>query len=411
MCRILVTAAYEPVHPSVHDLAAVLKEHGYKIVFVGLECFNPLGPSMTGLGIYDAIHELDAPRWLDGLIGSRCKPRGGLYKKLVRRSVRGALRAFPKALLFPRQVTGQMRQALGGADYDFVIAIDKGGMGLASALGGVRDIYYYSLELYTKTDIVTRTYPLVGALWNLERRNAGLIRYAVIQDKSRWQVLKEDLDLTAAHPVYLPVSEFPAKRDISRGYWHRKYGLTPETKILLCYGQTRPERGCIEIARSASNLPPGWRLVFHGPCTDRTEADILRAAAGAPVIVSRELIDFEQRDELIAGADVGLAIYKDNSQNDILTGSSSEKIALYLKWGCPVVACRYPSYEHLENEHCAYLIDGLSRIPDAVSAIERDLETRSRAARQCFENHYRADRNLERAVVQILAGAVPQNTR
>jgi hypothetical protein len=405
MSRILVTAAYEPVHPSVHDLASVLKEHGYNIVFVGLECFNPFGPPMAELGIYDAIHELQAPRWLDGLIYPQSGPRSNPYKKAIRRSVRLALPVLPKAFLFPKQVVSRLRSAVGDADYELVIAIDKGGMGLASMFGEFRNVCYYSLELYTKTDIVTCWNPVIKALWKLEHRNAHRIRHVVIQDKARWQVLKDDLGLTAAQPIYLPLSEFPAKRDISRGYWHRKYGLPPETKILLCYGQTRPERGCIEIARSAPDLPPGWRLVFHGPCTDRTEAGLLQAAAGASVIVSRDVVDFEKRDELIAGADIGLAIYKHNSANDILTGSASEKVALYLKWGCPVIACRYPSYEHLEDAHCAYLVDRISEIPDAVAAIERNLENCSRAARECFDCHYRADRNLREAVMQIFAGA------
>lgn len=404
-CRIVIAAAYEPIHPSVHDLASVLKQLGYEIILVGLQCTNPLGPPLPDLGLYEAVYEFAQPRWLDGSrVGAPARrPLARLYDKIMHRTASFFLPVFPATLLFPKRAVNRLAAAIKSAPFDFILAIDKGGMGLAAALNEDGAICYYSLELYTKTDILTRQTPLVRALWKLERRNSGRIECVVIQDESRWQILRDDLDLIGAEPAYLPLSEFPAASSVPSAYWHRKYGLPRETKILLCYGAIRPERSCLDIARSAPNLPPQWTLIFHGPCTDRTETEILHAASGAPVIVSRELVDFEKRNELVAGADIGLAIYDNVSVNDVLTGRSSEKIALYLKWGCPVIARRYPSYEHLEDAHCAYLIDHADEIPATVAVIERDLESCSRAAKDCFERYYRADKNLRRASRKILA--------
>jgi hypothetical protein len=402
--KIAIMAAYGPIHHSVHDLAFALKELGHEIILIGLQCSNPLGPSPSELGTYAAIHELEQPRWLASF-GPKPTERSfaRLQEKAIRRAVRALMPIFPVTLLFPKHIVNQLMAVARRTPFDVILAVDKGGMGLAATLSEFENVFYYSLELYTKTDIATRQIPLVRALWKIERRNSRRIGCVVIQDELRWQVLKADLGLVGVEAVYLPISEFPAISNVQSHYWHDKYDLPAETKILLYYGAVRPERGCLDIARSAPNLPPNWRLVFHGPCAARTEREILRAAGGAPIIVSRELVDFARRDDLIASADIGLAIYEDKSTNDILTGSSSEKIALFLKWGRPIIARRYPSYDRLEGARSACLIDRIDEIPAAVSLIERDLQSRSCAAKDYFESYYRADKNLKRASALIAA--------
>src|SRR6185312_5487683 len=128
-------------------------------------------------------------------------------------------------------------------------------------------------------------------------------------------------------------------------------------------------------------------------------------AQGVPgrIWFSDGYIPSAMRDSLVGSADIGLAIYGERTANDRLTGFASEKVALYLKAGVPVIARDNESYRHLWAAGAGRPVTGLDAIPEAVDVIAKDLAGYRAQARAAFERYYSFDKNFARARCEIAA--------
>lgn len=289
--------------------------------------------------------------------------------------------------------------------YDVLLGVEKGGLAWAAEVAGQTGapLVYYSLELYNWD------HPWVTGSMRQRRFKIGesqflkRCRLVVIQDEHRGRVLLEDNGVK--HPVpmaYLPVAvSGPAETGRER-WFHDHLGLPADTAVILSYGMMTRQRPCVDLAEAAAQFPPDWCLVMHGHGDPDILAELEGAHHNGRMRISTDLVPVEQRGRLVRSADVGLALYYGHMVNDRLTGKSSEKIALYLQGGVPVIGFRHPSYEHLEAEGAGVLIDRLEELPAAVARILSERERFAANARACYERYYRFEHNFERVYAQLV---------
>ncbi|EKD59316.1 MAG: Glycosyltransferase, partial [uncultured bacterium] len=254
-------------------------------------------------------------------------------------------------------------------------------------------LLYYSLELYVEGHPAFDGKSEFVALREEERLWHAKAAATIVQDAARGAVLLKSNGLDASMDViYLPVSvSGPAFREGSR-FLHDRLSLDPARKIILYFGSVSRNRGIDEVIRHACGIDSSFEVVLHGPVAQDITSEERR---NERVIFSCGFVDDSEVPALIASAHIGLSFYRNNVVNDRLTAFSSEKMALYLQSGVPVIAYANESYELLmEHYRCGELIRDMSELPAAVERIEADYEGYRENALSAFERFYRCENNL-----------------
>lgn len=401
--RAAIVCAYWPVHRTVVYLARALCNDNFEVDLLTYSA--PLDDSVELLNDLPVnIHNLLEVERISQKVGVKRNLAGQIRGRLKRLYERAGLFVAPTVTLFRRSVRKRLRTMFRRNHYSFVLSVEKGGFALASdALDDLEyPLIYYSLELYTTGHSLLSVDPKMAALHRLEKKHANPRLIYVIQDDIRWNVLKSDLGIEQVRSVILlPVSEPAEPCPESSRLLRDQLGISQEKKILLYYGVVRPERDSLTVAAIADDLPDNWVLVFHGPCHDDVAQKILEKSAKCKILMSRTFVPSAQREQLIKSADVGLSIYRQTSENDRLTGSSSEKIALYLKCGVPIIGHDNESYAHIWTLGGGLPVSEVDQIPFALARMAPRLDDYRKSARRVYEEHYCFERNYHRAAEAI----------
>lgn len=275
------------------------------------------------------------------------------------------------------------------------IGIEKGGMIWASLAAAVTSspFIYFSLELYDDDHPFYRGTRHFAQLRSAEKMAHRRARATIVQDPLRWEHLKAVNDVST-DVIYLPVS-VPGKPLLRQtGYFYEKFGLAPATTLVLYLGIIEEERNCLDIARASAASTCPFTTVFHGFGTDAFIGK-LQKEGGDRILVSTELVPDSLIPELVASASIGVCLYRDVCANDRLTAFSSEKIALYLQAGLPVIAFDNESYRMLISRfQCGVLVDRVSDMPLAVERILDNYQYYRDNAYSAFAHLYEYDRNF-----------------
>jgi glycosyltransferase involved in cell wall biosynthesis len=192
----------------------------------------------------------------------------------------------------------------------------------------------------------------------------------------------------------VPISRMgPEMRE--RSNWLRnQFSLTQNTKIILIYGMISETRFSPELSQLAQSFPSNWKLVFHGQGSEAVRQRVAETDKLGRVVVSSAMVPMNAEPNVVASADVSIVLYGDTNKNDLLTGFSSEKLALSLQCGVPVIAFNYPTYSHIEVEGCGVLINGIDEIPEAIQKILNAYSSYREHAFAVFERYYRYEYNF-----------------
>ena len=182
---------------------------------------------------------------------------------------------------------------------------------------------------------------------NKEIEACRAIKFAVVSDPVRGQLLCQENHIPAEKLIYIPV----AARRVARGerhyLLHDRLEIPRDKKIAILAGSICRWTMADRIVRSAVGWPPNWTLVLHsryGP--DAIEPFVLSLVnrQNANVIISKRMLELSSLDEILRSVELGLAFYEPtfkseyHGKNIANIGFSSGKIATYLQHGVPV-AC------------------------------------------------------------------------
>lgn len=276
--------------------------------------------------------------------------------------------------------------------YDCLIGVDPGGLVLAHTLARGAPVAYYSLELWLSDELQT------AAEQQLKARSRALCQQApfvVVQDAERGRLLAEDDGLDWERLVLVPNAPLgPARRRPTR-YWHQHFGLPETARVALHAGSLGDWTGIQAIVDGVPHWPEPWVLVIHtrydaesSPYVERLRA----RADGRRVFFSLKPVPRQAYDDLVDGADAGLAFYlaTDESaftrRNIQTIGLSSGKLAHVLRAGLPVITNAQTSIAPaLVEAGCGLAVPDASHVGAALATIAADPDGYARRACAFFD--------------------------
>jgi len=164
--------------------------------------------------------------------------------------------------------------------------------------------------------------------------------------------------------------------------------------VILVHGKILERRLCVELAKVAQGFRKHWKLVFHGWGSTAVIDRIRKLDYNNRICLSLNLLPASQEAEVVCSSHIGLVLYDQGTINDRLTAFSSEKLALYLQCGIPVVAFASEGYEHIAQDNVGVLINTLQELPVAIDQILDDYQGYRSRAFLCYQKFYRFERNF-----------------
>jgi glycosyltransferase involved in cell wall biosynthesis len=365
--------------PSLIGAAELFAEHGYDVDLFTLTQAGQAVPAFSSPRI--RLHALG----VDGLVDHSTAglrsfvKRAGWLPDAARGPLARGYQVLGAGLAHGTRLAARARSAVAESSeetFACVIGVDPDGLALAHTLARGAPVGYYSLELLLSYEVSSAADQQLKAQEHALSRQAEFI---VVQDEARGRLLAEDNCLAWERLVLVPnAPPGPARRRPS-GYWHTRFELPHDTRVVVHSGSLGDWTGIEAIVDSAADWPAHWVLVIHTRYDAESSAyvDGLRKGADAArVFFSLKPVPRQGYDPLIDGADVGLAFYVSSggssfTQRNVQTiGLSSGKLAYYLRAGLPVIVNRAASIADLvESSGCGIAVDDAAGIGPALTQI------------------------------------------
>ena len=308
-----------------------------------------------------------------------------------------------------------LRQRHAALPYRCVIGADPEGLASAAPLAKMLDVplAFWSLELLFEAEI---TSPGKKRLKEMENTASREVCFAIIQDAWRGQALSEENHIPPEKLIYVPNAPRGEARRKKSDYLHRRLGIDPQRKIVLCAGMLGQWTMSAELVRAAATWPDEYVLVMqtHTPRElywDQSYInELVRLADPKQVIISFDPVPGANYRDMMDSADVGLAFYATVSQKDTtqgrnvyLMGLSSGKLGGFLHSGLPVVvndAVIGPK-EMVEKWACGISVGKPEQIAAALNAISREYDRYTANAVHCFNQDLELGARFETVVERI----------
>jgi glycosyltransferase involved in cell wall biosynthesis len=384
--RIALFQAFLRFHSSTAFSALLLAKAGFRVdVFLyQIDEATPKNILATSDSIF--IHSFDDKR------SRSSRSRRSLYRRALRRLLNFVRLwiGYEKDLI-PDEVLERTDNIISEGCYRALIGIDKGGLLWAGAIARRHKspLIYSSLELYTSDHRALKD-PWIKRLKAKERDYHNACWATIVQDPARGRVLLEDNHIKREmRMIYMPVCRMGGPIEQKHRWLQSHLKLGDEKIIILSYGLIAEHRLCLEQAKIAQTFQKNWVLVFHGFGSKSMIRQLSEIDTNQKVRVSLNMVE-QLSDEatIMSSAKISLIFYRSNDFNEWLTGFSSEKLALSLQCGIPVISFAYPSFSHIREEQCGILVNDISEIPNAVLQILSDYDNYRCRAFMSFTKHY-----------------------
>jgi glycosyltransferase involved in cell wall biosynthesis len=235
------------------------------------------------------------------------------------------------------------------------------------------------------------------------------VKQVIIQDQYRADVLTRTVGTPIDKFIFLPNSvEKGDGKQVKLGFFHEKFNLPRETKIVLSAGMIGEAVSSLEIGRAVGNWKPRYpvKIVFHERLAGNTSTpylDNIRRAGKGHLLLSLQPLPYDQLGKLFSSADIGLAIYNEGyGDNFGVIGSASGKLFQYIKHGLPVIVSDLPGLGELVRDYdMGLVVKSTDEIPTAIEKIFADYKRYSDNASKAFHEDLNMDVLLEKAYAGI----------
>jgi glycosyltransferase involved in cell wall biosynthesis len=208
-----------------------------------------------------------------------------------------------------------------------------------------------------------------------EKKVLSRISKVIIQDEVRARILAGQDEYPRERYFFVPASRPGCGTQVlACRFFHEKFGLDSDKKVLLLTGSLTPGLRVVEAVRAASLLPERYVLVLHGWFPDaayrRDVMDWVQKRAGF-VYYSDHIFEKRHLDRLFAASDIGLVTYAAVDENYKYIGAAAGKALDFMRWGIPMIVNRETNAcELVVKNQCGVAIDSFDDLGKAVSAVE-----------------------------------------
>jgi len=276
--------------------------------------------------------------------------------------------------------------------YLFILGVGVRGLLLSFLIGkNFKTPYiYYSLELYIKKDLKG----LQRKLKFLEKLCCQYADYTIAQDNLRAKLFANDNDISLEKILIFPNSPLGEVSLKKSDYIYEKFGIDKEKTIILYAGSLEPWAMTLELVECAQSWPLNWVLILHSRRRpfDNYLKKLYEADYKKRVVFSLTPVNEIKLEKIVASADIGIVLMRNNTANHYFMGLSSGKLALYLKFGLPVIVSESPLIKELLEEFCCgEAVKELDEIKDKIKKIMKNYNKYKYGCISCFNEIFKLD--------------------
>ncbi|MDY0278835.1 MAG: hypothetical protein RBQ97_12205 [Acholeplasma sp.] len=259
-------------------------------------------------------------------------------------------------------------------------------------------LIYYSLELYIEDHPY---YSNFKKLHHIEKIYHQKAICTIVQDEFRQKRLYQSNEIKNSDTIFLPVySRGACVKDPSKSFFQQMFKLDKNNRILLYYGAMQKHRCCREIAAIAPKLS-NTSVVFHGYGNLNYISSLKKFVN---VYISTDLFEETKIGDIFLSVDIGISLYDNSFSNNRFTAFSSTKIALYLKYGIPIITFNNESYQKLFRKYrCGEMINKIDDLPIALDKIISNFPTYKKNAYLAYEEFYNLDNTSKELLSYLFA--------
>lgn len=296
--------------------------------------------------------------------------------------------------------------------YDLILGVDSAGLieGYEYAKRYDVPLVYLSFEIFFRDELSSRAEIEEKEREYIASQFADLV---IIQDQWRAQLLATENRLSLDKLEYLPVSPGGSQRVRKSDYLRRRFGLSEMQTLVLHSGSFAEwTYYADELLENVATWPEDFVLVVHTKYrpgqTDRYIQAVQQAKL-SNVVLSTEPLSVDEYEQLVASADIGLALYKPvpasrSTQKNIQTmGLSSGKFSFYMKYGIPVISIKQQSYAQLLVDYAfGENLDSFREMPAALNRVRSNYAHHRAEAQRLFSEKLDFDIHWPRLSARLL---------
>lgn len=280
--------------------------------------------------------------------------------------------------------------------YDYAIGIDGEGMLYAHTLHKETGcpFAYLSQKLYRVGYAGVWTDAEMAKLKDFERELIFDADLFMIQDFQREDSFFENIGLQQKHPniMHVPASVLDFRLPVETNYWHEKFQLPPEKRIILSVGHFNRYSVKDELIESCLELPDDRVIVFHGRFDAMFEEELAPLSTTGKVFLSSDVVSWRQVPIMVASADIGLACFYEFNINQYLAARASTTLAYFAMCGIPVICPNYSTFREVTDQyHNGVCIEYPHEFPRAIDSVLGSYLYYSSGARDAFDELYHID--------------------
>jgi hypothetical protein len=289
-----------------------------------------------------------------------------------------------------------------GLKYDeLIIGIDTNGA-IVSLIESIfiktKNLVYLSLELTRKENF--RYFD--RARYFLEKIAYKRSKCLIIQDNDRFDTITKYVEYEQKNVFYIPNSDSSDSslnfvEDVDINYFQQMFNLKDNDYpcILLHAGMICDLVFSKELAQSFNSIDIDCALIFHERqkrSLDDPYLQSLQEINSKNLFLSLNPVPYNQIHKIFTSANIGIAFYKDIDENFSQMSKASGKLALYLKYGKPVLMNNLESFKKLNDKYkVGIIIKDISNpieIESAIKEIIKNYDFFRNNALICFKKEF-----------------------
>lgn len=283
-------------------------------------------------------------------------------------------------------------------DYEILIVIEPEGLMAYYYAKFKTPFIYLSLELNNLSCEKKEIANILKKVIEIKYIKRAL--FSIIQDEIREEILRKDNKIPDTHQfLYLPVSSAGEPYQKKSEYFRSKFRISNDKKIVLYAGSIMPWACLLEIADSMKEWDEKFVFVIHGARFDQEylEKVINISKMYDRIYISNEWVDYENIDNIISSADIGIVAYRMDTINNYLIKNASGKISAYLKSGLPIISGNYGGMKKFfEDTGCGECFDIYKHIGRMLIKIDNNHDNYRKMAFDAFLSYYSFDKHFNK---------------